>query len=140
MVANSMPGKTNDDPRRLRGLLERACSLAREHAVPSVMLGLAGREGDRAFPEFIAYLQSALRVEDAIFRMTRERAVVHLADLDRARAEEVFARLLTEFNDEFPSSVPPEFDVRFYEVKPGSSTGVRVKDLLTEIFAPQTMH
>jgi hypothetical protein len=139
MVAHSMAGQTNDDPRRLRGLLDRACSLARDHAVPSVMLGLAGREGDRTFPEFVLFLQSALRVEDAIFRMTRERTVVHLADLDRVRAEEVFARLLADFSEEFPAATPPEFEVRFYEVKPGSS-GVRVKDLLTEIFAPQTVH
>ena len=103
MVANPMVGQTNDDPRRLRSLLDRACDLAREHAVPSVMLGLTGVEGDGSFPEFIVYLQSALRVEDAIFRMTRERAVIHLADLDREQAREVFHRLLSDFSDEFPS-------------------------------------
>ena len=60
MVANPMPGQTNDDPRRLRGLLDRACDLAREHAVPSVMLGLAGEVGDSSFPEFVVFLQSCL--------------------------------------------------------------------------------
>jgi hypothetical protein len=139
MVANPMISQTNDDPRRLRTLLDRACSLAREHAVPSVMLGLAGREGDSSFPEFVVFLQSALRVEDSIFRMTRERAVVHLADLDRARAEEVFQRLLADFCNEFPSQFEPDFAVRFYEVRPGTSS-VRVKDLLTEIFAAHTVH
>lgn len=139
MVANPMPGQTNDDPRRLRGLLDRACDLAREHAVPSVMLGLTGEDGDRQFPEFVAFLQSALRVEDAIFRMTRERAVVHLADLDQDRAEEVFGRLVSDFSDEFPSMSEPRFQVRYYVVKPGSSS-VRVKDVLTEIFAAKTVH
>jgi len=139
MVAHSMAGQTNDDPRRLRGLLDRACDLAREHAVPSVMLGLAGEEGDSSFPEFVLFLQSALRVEDAIFRMTRERAVIHLADLDQQRAEEVFGRLLSDFVEEFPSMAEPHFDVRYYEVKPGASS-VRVKDVLTEIFAAKTLH
>lgn len=134
-----MTGETNDDPRRLRSLLDRACDLAREHAVPSVMLGLAAREGDLSFPDFVVFLQSALRVEDAIFRMTRERAVIHLADLDRQAAEEVFGRLLADFCDEFPQSIAPNFDLRFYDVKPGGGS-VRVKDVLTELFAPQTLH
>ena len=136
-----MAGQTNDDPRRLRGLLDRACDLAREHAVPSVMLGLAGEDGDLAFPEFVLFLQSALRVEDAIFRMTRERAVIHLADLDEGRAVEVFDRLVADFCDEFPSMTEPCLEVRYYEVKPGSSS-VRVKDVLTEIFSakPTTLH
>ncbi len=134
-----MVAQTNDDPRRLRSLLDRACDLAREHAVPSVMLGLTGDQGDGSFPEFIVYLQSALRVEDAIFRMTRERAVIHLSDLDRERAQDVFQRLLSDFSDEFPSMTEPRFEVRYFDVKPGSENA-RVKDVLTEIFAPQMVH
>ena len=134
-----MVAQTNDDPRRLRSLLDRACELAREHAVPSVMLGLTGDQGDGSFPEFIVYLQSALRVEDAIFRMTRERAVIHLSDLDRERAQDVFQRLLSDFSDEFPSMTEPRFEVRYFDVKPGSENA-RVKDVLTEIFAPQRVH
>lgn len=133
-----MVAQTNDDPRRLRSLLDRACELAREHAVPSVMLGLTGDQGDGSFPEFIVYLQSALRVEDAIFRMTRERAVIHLSDLDRERAQDVFQRLLSDFSDEFPSMTEPRFEVRYFDVKPGSENA-RVKDVLTEIFAPQML-
>ena len=133
-----MVAQTNDDPRRLRSLLDRACDLAREHAVPSVMLGLTGDQGDGSFPEFIVYLQSALRVEDAIFRMTRERAVLHLSDLDRERAQDVFQRLLSDFSDEFPSMTEPRFEVRYFDVKPGSENA-RVKDVLTEIFAPQML-
>ncbi len=134
-----MVAQTNDDPRRLRSLLDRACELAREHAVPSVMLGLTGDQGDGSFPEFIVYLQSALRVEDAIFRMTRERAVIHLSDLDREQAQDVFQRLLSDFSDEFPSMTEPRFEVRYFDVKPGSENA-RVKDVLTEIFAPQMVH
>ena len=139
MVANPMVGQMNDDPRRLRSLLDRACDLAREHAVPSVMLGLKGAESDPSFPEFIEFLQSALRVEDAIFRMTRERAVIHLADLDPERAREVFHRLLSDFCGEFPSMTEPQFEARYFEVKPGAEK-VRVKDVLTEIFSPQILH
>ena len=134
-----MSGQTNDDPRRLRGLIERARDLACEHAVPSVVLGLSAREGDLSFPDFIVFLQSALRVEDAIFRMTRERAVIHLADLGDSAAREVFERLRSDFCDEFPSTSAPEFDVRFYEIKPGTSE-IRVRDVLTELFAPDTLH
>ena len=102
------------------------------------MLGLTGDQGDGSFPEFIVYLQSALRVEDAIFRMTRERAVIHLSDLDRERAQDVFQRLLSDFSDEFPSMTEPRFEVRYFDVKPGSENA-RVKDVLTEIFAPQML-
>ena len=139
MVEISMPLPQNDDPRRLRGLLDRACDLAKEHAVPSVMLGLAGAEGDRTFPEFVDFLQSALRVEDAIFRMTRERAVVHLADLDRVQAQEVLDRLLADFCDEFPAMTSPCFETGFFDVKPGVEKP-RVKDMLTEIFSGPLFH
>ena len=128
----------NDDPRRLRGLLDRACDLAEAHAVSSVMVGLSAREGDLAFPDFIVFLQSALRVEDAIFRMTRERSVLHLADVDRQQAQEVLDRLLTDFCNEFPSLSAPSFDMRFFDVKPGVEKP-RVKDMLTEIFG-RTLH
>ncbi len=135
MVTDPMLADTNDDPRKLRGLLDRACDLAREHAVPSVMLGVAGSEGDLRFPEFVAYLQSELRVEDAIFRMTRERAVLYLADLDCARGQEVLERLSAGFNDEYPAMSPLAYEVRYFEVKPGASK-LRVKDMLTQIFPP----
>jgi hypothetical protein len=71
--------------------------------------------------------------------MTRERAVVHLADLDCARAQEVFERLLGDFSDEFPSLTAPDFDVRYFEVKPGLSE-LKVRDVLTQLFAPETIH
>ena len=139
MVAETMARETNDDPRKLRGLLDRACDLARAHAVPSVMLGIAGSEGDLRFPEFFAYLQSELRVEDAIFRMTRERAVVYLADLDCARGQEVLDRLSAGFSEEYPATSPLDFEVRYFEVKPGASE-LRLKDMLTQIFPPPALN
>ena len=107
--------------------------------MPSVVLGLAAREGDLTFPEFVSFLQSALRVEDAIFRMTRERAVIHLADLDSSGAHEVFDRLMADFSDEFPSMNALDFEVRYFEVKPGLSE-LRVRDVLTELFSSGTIH
>ena len=74
----------NHDPLRLRELLGRAENLAARHALSSVVVGMAGLEGDLIFPEIVDYVESALRVDDAIFRLTRERAVLVLADVDRA--------------------------------------------------------
>jgi hypothetical protein len=129
----------NDDPRRLRVLIQRAAELASDHSVPSVLVGLKAQEGDLCFPEFIEYLQAALRVEDGIFRMTRERVVLHLADVDRRQTEEVLQRLIGEFNDQYPSMVDADFDVRCVEVKPGLDT-LSVKDVLTNLFAPPRYH
>ena len=134
-----MAGHVNDDPRKLRSLMTRVSDLARVHSVPSVMIGLAAVEGDLIFPEFVDFLQSALRVEDGVFRMTRERAVVHLADLDRGRAQDVLDRLIADFCEEFPATECPAFEARFFEVKPGSSR-LRVRDVLTEIFSARTLH
>ena len=134
-MAFPMTGQQNDDPRKLRTLLARATDLAEVHAMPSVVVGLATREGDLRFPEFVDFVQSALRVEDGIFRMTRERAVLHLADLDEAKAREVLERLVGDFGDEFPSSTPPHVDLRFFEVTPPGAE-LSVKDVLKTIFAP----
>ena len=83
MIESTMSSDLYDDPRKLSAMVARAASLAGEHEVSSALIGMAAEEGDPAFPDYIAYLQSALRVEDGIFRMTRERAVVHLADAHR---------------------------------------------------------
>ena len=139
MLENSVAGQMNDDPRRLRALLARASDLAQAHSVTSVMIGLAAVEGDLIFPEFADFLQSALRVEDGIFRMTRERAVLHLADVDAARAGEVLERLTGDFCDEFPNLHRPRFQLRMFEVKPGAGR-LRVKDVLTQIFSRRVLH
>ena len=139
MATDAMTGQMNDDPRKLRTLLSRADQLAREHAVSSVVVGLAAAEGDRSFPEFVDYLRSTLRVEDGIFRMTRERAVLYLADVDRGKASEVLDRLMESFQAEFSSASAPSVEIRFFEVKPGGGLP-SVKDVLTTIFAGYTLH
>jgi len=75
----------NDDPRKLSAMIARVSELAETHAVSSVVVGVAAEEGDLLFPDYLAYLESALRVEDQIFRMTRERAVLYLADVTPKR-------------------------------------------------------
>ena len=72
-----------DDPRRLREILDRALELASRHALTSVLVGIAGYEGDPAASRrSCAYVESGLRVDDSVFRMTRERAVLLLTDVD----------------------------------------------------------
>jgi hypothetical protein len=139
MFEKVMSDGINDDPRKLSSLVERVCDLALAHSVPSVLAGLAASDGDLVFPEYVNFLQAALRVEDGIFRMTRERAVIHLADVDAARATAVLERLMSDFCDEFPSMDRPAFELRLYEVKPDAGR-LRVKDVLTEIFAPRVLH
>lgn len=139
MFEEAVSTESNDDPRKLSALIARVSDLASEHGVASVVAGLAAEEGDLVFPEYVHFLQSALRVEDGIFRMTRERAVVHLADVDPKRAEEVLERLAGDFCDEFPAMRRPTFQLRLLEVKPDAGE-VRVKDVLTRIFSPRTIH
>ena len=139
MFDEAVSAESNDDPRKLSAMVARASDLASQHAVCSVLAGLAAEEGDLVFPEYVHYLQSALRVEDGIFRMTRERAVVFLADVDPARAQVVLERLAGQFSEEFPAMRRPSFQLRMLEVKPGAAD-VRVKDVLTRIFAPRTIH
>ena len=138
----SMSGSTNDDPRKLRSLLERATDLAKKHEVRSVVVGLVAPNGTLGFPEFIEFLRAALRVEDAIFRMTRERVVVHLADVDREGARAIIERLLNQFRSEVPTSHDVEFALSEFEIPPGTAE-VSVRDALTTLFSPSdapTMH
>lgn len=130
MAPTSETGKS--DPRRLRGLMDRSADLAREHEVASVFVGIAGREGDLMVPEFIAFVESALRVEDAIFSMTRERALVLLVDVERAGAEEILARVRRDFQERFPSAGDLDVTVSLYEVRRGIHP--TAKDILPQIF------
>jgi len=139
MFENHMANELTDDPRKLNALVARAASLASEYSVPSVLVGLVAEEGDTTFPEYIHYLQSALRVEDGIFRMTRERAVIHLADVDRDQALSVLERLAEAFSDEFPSLSRPNYRMQIFEAKSGTEE-LRVKDILTRIFVTSTLH
>lgn len=133
-MTQSLPSKR--DPRHLRSMIDRAAELAREHAVPSVFVGIAGREGDLVAPDFIEFVESALRVEDAVFRMLRERAVVLLADVDRGQAEAILGRLRTDFAAQFAPSAGFDIAFGFYEVGPGPRAGATAKEILPAIFAP----
>ncbi|MCA9509769.1 MAG: hypothetical protein R3E88_06530 [Myxococcota bacterium] len=126
----------SDDPRKLRSLVERASLLALQHEVPSVMVGLIAPRGDRRFPDFVDFVESALRVEDGVFRMTRERTVLHLADVDRTTAEETLARVLGRFQDEFPTSAELTYESYFVEILPGRGE-LTVKDVLPQLFGAE---
>ena len=128
----------NDDPRKLRTLVERASALAAQHDVPSVMIGLIGGSGDLRFPDFVDFLQSALRVEDGVFRMTRDRVVLHLADVDRAQATEVLQRLLSRFHEEFPQLNEASFTSYYVEIRPGDGEPT-VKDVLPTLFGAEPL-
>ena len=133
MVQAQMTRGMNDDPRKLSQMIARVSDLAENHRVASVVVGVAAEEGDLLFPDYLAYLESALRVEDQIFRMTRERAVLYLSDVDATCAAEVLVRIFGEFCEEFPTADAPEYEQRMLEVTPGLGP-ISVKDVLTSVF------
>ncbi len=133
MVEAEMTRDRHDDPRKLTAMIARVSDLAANHAVCSVVVGVAAEEGDLFFPDYIDYLVSALRVEDQIFRMTRERALLYLSDVDATCAAEVLVRIYSEFCKEFPAADEPEFDQRMLEIRPGGPP-ITVRDVLTSVF------
>ncbi len=139
MIDEPMSRSTVDDPRKLSALLARVAELARAHGVCSLVIGMAAEVGDPIFPEFVEFLRSALRVEDGIYRMTRERAVVHLADLDMDGGQVVFNRLLDDFVEEFPAAKEPKFAINFYLVEAGDRE-MQNRKILTEIFPSRMLH
>jgi GGDEF domain-containing protein len=129
-----------DDPRRLRELLSRARDLASDHALTSVLVGIGGPEGDRLFPEVVNYVESALRVDDSVFRMTRERAVLLLTDVDLEGAKRIIERLLEAFRDHFPSSMEPKVTRGYFAVAAGDPEPT-ARDVLPVLFAsPAATH
>ena len=138
MMNTAMSRQTTDDPRQLRALVARASGIANDHKLTSVMVGLTAPVGDLLFPDFVDFLQSALRVEDGIFRMTRERAVILLADVHSDQAQAVVDRLMEDFGNEYPAFADAAPKLRCFEVKPGED--VQVKDVLKEVFAPPVYH
>ncbi len=134
-MAVSSPHTTpNEHPLKLRELLHKACHLAVDHDVTSVMVGMAGREGDLLFPEMLEFVGSALRIDDGILRLTRERAVFFLADADRGGAEEIMGRVLEGFGERFPTAEPLDVSVGYYEVAPGAGV-LAVREVLPALFA-----
>ena len=123
----------SDDPLRLREMLGRATSLATGHRVGSVVVGMAGREGDLLFPEVVDYLASALRMDDGVLRLTRERVVLMLTDVDRDAAEAIVRRMLAEFRERFPTIDDPKVAFGYFEVPPGTSH-LTVKQVLPAVF------
>jgi hypothetical protein len=123
-----------DDPRKLRDVLARTEALAAEHDVASVVVGFAARESSLLFPEFLAFLGSELRVEDQIFRLTRERALLVLRDVDAAAAQSVVERLRAAFDREFPATDVLDVEIRYLAVPPGPAD-LSVKQVLPAIFA-----
>ena len=130
---------SSQDPRRLRELMDRAGTLAREHGLRSVIVGLSGFEGDTAFPEIVDYIESALRVDDSVFRMTRERAVLLLTDVDAAGATGILERLIGEFREHFPRTTDPAVGVGTFEVGPDTGE-VSVKRVLPTLFETPQAH
>jgi GGDEF domain-containing protein len=120
----------------MRQLLGHYALLASRHDLMSVLVGLAAAEGDLLFPELVDWFESALRVDDRIFRMTRERAVLFLADVDRERAGEIVERGLAGFRGQFSLVSDPEVAVGYFPLGPGSGK-VTVKDVLPVLFADQ---
>ena len=135
MVAMPLNEPRYDDPRKLRALLDKVVNLAADHRLTSVLVGMSGPEGDLVFPEIVDFVTSALRIDDAIFRMTRNRAVLFLADADRKRAEEIMVRVLAAFTEQYASVEDPPVGISYFEVAPGMQ-GVTLKAILPRLFAP----
>ena len=123
-----------DDPRKLRDVLARTQTLAARHDVASVVVGFGAREGDRLFPDFVTFLESELRVEDQIFRLTRERALLILRDVDADQARSVVERLRDAFDREFPGRDGVAVEIRYFAV-PAGSAPLSVKQVLPAVFA-----
>ncbi len=130
-----MRREVGDDLQKLRGILARASSLAREHGLTSVMVGLAGPEGDTEFPDVVDFVESELRMEDAVFRLTRDRVVLFVADVDRAAAEEIMQRILLGYCERASRADDPRVALHYFEVTPGSDP-LTVKDVLPALFVP----
>lgn len=123
------------DPRHLRALFERASLLSREHRLPSVFVGVAGPEGDLLVRDFLDFVEAELRVEDIVFRLLRERAVLWLADVDLTAANGVVSRLHDGFASRFPTTLGLRIEHGFHRVEPG--TVPTAKDVLPLLFGPE---
>ncbi len=122
------------DPRRLRDLLGKLTRLAEEKQLRSVVVGMVGSDSDALMPEMVDFIESALRVEDSIFRITRDRAALFLADVDRVSAQQIVERLLADFAARFPTRRSPEVSLGYFEVGPATSVAT-LKDVLPAVFS-----
>jgi len=131
-MATSLPGK--DDPRYLRAMMDLAGDLSRDHRMTTVFVGIAGNEGDLLVPEFVEFVESALRMDDRIFRLLRERAVLLLVDVDVASATAILERLRADFVSRYGPSARFDIEIR-YLAMPAGRQSVSVKDVLPSLFA-----
>ena len=122
-----------DDPRQLRVLFERAALCSRVHQVKCVFIGVAAPEGDLLARDFLDFVESELRVEDPIFRMLRERAVLLMTDIDEGTARKVMERLRAEFAARFAPRTELPCSFGYWEVEPGKTP--TSKDVLPALFA-----
>lgn len=120
------------DPRYLRALFDRANALAEGHGIGSVFVGIAGREGDALARDFIDFVEAELRVEDHVFRLLRERAVLLLADVDEAAARSIVERLRRDFASRFPAIRGFEIGLVTHALVPGGNANA--KDILPGLF------
>ena len=135
MAVQALNPTQNDDPRKLRELIQKAKSLASDYDVTSVMVGASGDAGDRLFVDMIEYIGSALRVDDGICRLTRDRAVFFIADADQERAGDILERLMNGFRESFTPANDPKVDLSFFVVRPGMPD-LAVRDVLPALFEP----
>ena len=127
------PQLPKHDPRHLHALFDRASSLSQEHAVASVFVGIAGKEGDLLVADFLEFVESQLRMEDAVFRLLRERTVLLLTDTDRAGAEAIVDRIRSEFVASFPTLTDLAVSIAYRE-GPGDGATITAKDVLPALF------
>ena len=135
MTAIPLHTPRNDDPLVMRELLQRAAGMVERHSISCMMVGLAANEGDLLFPEVVDFIESALRVDDAIYRMTRERAVLFLTDVERVAAEEIVGRNLLGFRERFATASELAISLGFFEMGPRTLEAT-VKDVLPQLFSP----
>jgi hypothetical protein len=125
----------NDDPRKLRSLLDRVVNLAGDHHLKSVLVGMTGLEDDLLFPELVAFVGSSLRIDDSIFRMTRTRAVFSIADSDINCARQIMDRVISDFSQQFAVPEEPTIRISYFEVAPNMQQPT-LKEILPALFAP----
>jgi GGDEF domain-containing protein len=103
-----------------------------------VFVGVAGPEGDLLVRDFLDFVEAELRVEDVVFRLLRERAVLWLADVDLEAAQGVMTRLHDDFAARFPATIGLRLERGFHRVEPG--TVPTAKDVLPLLFGPERSH
>jgi hypothetical protein len=140
MTMATSPLESKTDPRHLRALFNRATALSSEHQVASVFIGMAGREGDLLVRDFIDFVEAELRMEDGVFRLLRERAVLLLTDVSETQARAIMERLCADFGAQFPSIDGLNVAIAYAPVDPGAAP--TAKEVLPGLFAaaPQRRH